>query len=137
LIPPAQRGVGPSHLARRRWFAHALLASAVVLGLALAIHPPTQQSFYPQCPIHQYLGLECPGCGATRALAALLHGHLAEALRLNALFVLLLPFALAAGLNLYRRALRERIFRWPQPDPRALYATLAIAALFTIARNLH
>jgi len=99
------------------------------------VYPPGQSSFYPACPIHQYLHIDCPGCGATRALAALLRGRVAEAMRLNALFVVLLPFALAGGVECYRRAMRAGAFRWPQPRAPAVYATLAAAALFTIARN--
>jgi hypothetical protein len=119
--------------ARRRTLAHALLAAALLLCALLAILPA---SFFPPCPIHQFLGIDCPGCGATRALAALLHAHLRAALQLNALFVLLLPFALAGAFESYRRAIRPGPFRWPQPTAPALYATLAAAALFTIVRNV-
>ena len=97
---------------------------------------PRHSSIYPACPIREFLGIDCPGCGATRALAALLRGHFAEALRLNALFVLLLPAALAVAAETYRRAIRPGTFRWPNPPAAALYATLATAAVFTIARNL-
>jgi hypothetical protein len=69
-------------------------------------------------------------------LSALLHGHLAEALRLNALFVLLLPLGFATALQCYLRALRPGEFRWPAPPPQALYATFAATAIFTIARNV-
>jgi hypothetical protein len=117
----------------RRTLAHALLAAALLLCAALAILPA---SFFPPCPIHEYLGSLCPGCGATRALTALLHGHLRAALQQNALFVLLLPFALAIAIESYRRAIRPGPFRWPQPPAPALYATLAATAIFTIARNL-
>ncbi len=123
-------------LRRHRCLAHALLALALLLCGALLLYPPDRAGFYPVCPIHQYLGILCPGCGATRALAALLHGHLIEALRLNALFVLLLPAALAGALESYRRALRPETFRWPQPPATALHAILVAAAIFTVARNL-
>lgn len=93
-------------------------------------------TLYPACPIHQFLGIDCPGCGATRALAALLHGQFAEALRLNALLVLLLPIALAGALETYRRAIRPESFRWPNPPDAAIYATLAVTVIFTVARNL-
>jgi len=121
---------------RRRQTAHALLAAAALLCAALFFYPPTQASFYPTCPIHRIFGIECPGCGATRALAALLHGRLMEAVRLNALFVLLLPYALAAAVECYRRALRAEGVRWPQPPPAAVYAALGAAAVFAVARNL-
>ena len=102
----------------------------------MLIYPPARVSFYPTCPIHQFLGFACPGCGATRALSALLRGHLIDALRLNAFFVLLLPGAVALAAESYRRAIRPGHFRWPQPPAPAIYATLAAAAVFTIARNI-
>jgi hypothetical protein len=91
---------------------------------------------YPKCPIHEYLRIDCPGCGATRALAALLHGHLLDAVRLNALFVLLLPFAIGVAFDCYRRAIRVGEFHWPAIPRPAIYAGLAVAATFMIARNL-
>jgi hypothetical protein len=114
------------------------MALAVVLAVCvvLLVCPPGRMSFYPACPIHQFLGIDCPGCGATRALAALLRGHLMEALRFNALFVLLLPAALAGAIESYRRALRPGQFRWPHLPTPALYATIAAAVIFTVARNV-
>ncbi len=65
---------------RRSRLAAILRTAAPVAALLVAValllrFPPAQYAFYPQCPIHHSLGLLCPGCGATRALAALLHGH--------------------------------------------------------------
>jgi Protein of unknown function (DUF2752) len=102
----------------------------------LLLFPPAQYSFYPQCPIHELLHLQCPGCGATRALAALLRGHLAEAVRLNALVTLLLPIAAAYGVAYYRRFLQHKAIRPPQPPPAAIYAALALTVVFTVIRNL-
>ncbi len=102
----------------------------------LSLFPPAQNSFYPQCPIHEYLHLQCPGCGATRALAALLHGHLAEAMHFNALATLLLPFVAVYGILCYRRFLQHKTHRWPQPSSTVIYAGLAVAAVFTVIRNL-
>src|ERR1019366_9719004 len=99
--------------------------AVLLLCPARLLYPPPRPSLYPACPIRQYLGIHCPGCGATRALAALLHGRFMEAMRLNALFVLLLPVALAGAIESYRRAIRPERFRWPQPPAAALYATLA------------
>jgi hypothetical protein len=132
----AQRDAGTKSLRHRRTLAHTLLAAALLAVALLWACPPASASFYPTCPIHQYLHLDCPGCGSTRALSALLHGHLRAALRFNALFVLLLPFALAFAAESYRRAIRPGIFRWPQPPAAAIYTTLAAAALFTVLRNL-
>jgi Protein of unknown function (DUF2752) len=111
-------------------------AIIALVATILLLFPPENYSFYPRCPIHEYLHLQCPGCGATRALAALLHGHLAEAMHLNALVTPLLPFAAAYCILCYYRLFLNKPQRWPQPPPAAIYSTLAIAAVFTILRNL-
>jgi hypothetical protein len=103
-----------------------LVAAAGVLLL----FPPAQYSFYPQCPIHQYLGILCPGCGTTRALAALLHGDIGEALRLNPLTTVAIPLAF-----LWRLFSRKPL-RLLQPSPVATCLMFAAVAAFTLARNL-
>ncbi len=121
---------------RRRFVAHAVLGCALLACATLFFAPPALGRFYPLCPFHENFGVLCPGCGATRALAALLHGRVADAIRLNALFVLLLPFALFLAIWSYARALRAGEFRWPQLPATAIYATLMAATVFTIARNV-
>jgi len=111
----------------------AMIALAAILLLRF---PPAQYSFYPRCPIYEMFHLQCPGCGATRAIAAVLHGHFIEAMSLNALITLLLPFAAAYGILCYYRLLQRKDLRWPQPPPAVLYAALAMAAIFTVIRNL-
>ena len=39
----------------------------------------------PPCVLYQYLGIYCPGCGGTRAVWALLHGHILKSLWLHPL----------------------------------------------------
>jgi hypothetical protein len=108
---------------------------AVAAGLLLRF-PPAQSEFYPRCPIYSAFHLECPGCGGTRALAALLHGHAGEAFHWNALITLMLPFALGYGIVCYWRILRGGVFLWPQLPRAAIYATTAATVVFAILRNL-
>ena len=113
----------------------AILLAITALAAVLFYFPPDRYSFYPRCPIYTYLHLQCPGCGTTRALAALLHGHFIEALHLNPLTTLLLPIVLLyAARSLWRQ--RSQPIRWPQPPAYAVYALLVISAIFTAARNL-
>ncbi len=112
-----------------------VLAAALTAAILLRF-PPSHYSFYPRCPIHETFGLLCPGCGATRALAALLHGNLREAIRLNLFATAFMPVATAYGLAFYMRFLRRQSLRLPQPPTPALYATLVAGIAFTIARNL-
>jgi hypothetical protein len=69
----------------KRW----RIASAAVLAVAgawvLYHYPPATSTFYPHCAFHDLTGLDCPGCGTTRALYQLLHGNVGAAFRLNAM----------------------------------------------------
>ena len=128
------------HAVRRR-IANTLLAAlpATIIALATMIvlrFPPAQHGFYPRCPVHELLRLQCPGCGATRAVAALLHGRVTEAMNLNALVTLLLPFAAGYGIFCYCRLLQRKTICWPQLPPAILYSALIMGAVFTVIRNL-
>jgi uncharacterized membrane protein YhdT len=46
------------------------------------------------CPVHTITGLQCAGCGMTRAAHELLHGHIEQALHFNVLSVVVLPLVL-------------------------------------------
>ena len=69
------------------------LGVLLVLGAAacivLLLIPPGSpySKWLPKCMFHQLTGLYCPGCGATRALSALLHGDLKSSLHNNALLI--------------------------------------------------
>jgi hypothetical protein len=112
------------------------LAIVTFAATVLLLFPPAQYSFYPQCPIFEYLHLECPGCGTTRALAALLHGRLVEAFHFNALVILWLPVAAAYAILGYCRFLQRRPLRLPQMPSIATYVACVVIVLFTIVRNL-
>ena len=56
-----------------------LAASAYVLYT----FDPSISRFYPPCAFRALTGLQCPGCGSTRALHQLLHGNVAVAFRMN------------------------------------------------------
>jgi hypothetical protein len=101
------------------------------VAASLYVAPPGRVSFYPRCLFHEATGLFCPGCGATRALAALLHGHITEALHLNLLIVMLVPVATLYLVFALRRA------EWPRIPVPVSSALLAVAFLFTILRNIH
>jgi hypothetical protein len=109
-----------------------------VAGLALVYTvDPSEVSFYPPCMLHRLTGWHCPGCGATRALHALLHGDLPQALAFNPVFVFLMPimgFALAwRGLEKWRgRAPRTR----PLLPGGVILALAALLVAFGLLRNL-
>ncbi|HSE32689.1 MAG TPA: DUF2752 domain-containing protein [Pyrinomonadaceae bacterium] len=67
------------------WFA-ALSASVYAF-----VFEPGKSGFFPACMFRTITGLACPGCGSTRALHQLLHGHVGKAFALNPLLVIALP----------------------------------------------
>lgn len=87
----------------------ALVATMTVAGVALLwrVDPNQPGSGLPPCPIHAYTGLFCPGCGATRAMHALVHGDVLQAMAMNPVFTLALP--------LLSLLLLDQIARLPQP----------------------
>ena len=88
-----------------------LAASSAVVLLALAAIPMDALSGFPSvCPFKRFLGIECYGCGMTRALSASLHGHLRTALAYNrgVLFALpLLAFIALLPAGVARRGSRN------------------------------
>ena len=70
---------------------YALAAVAICLCLFLYFSLDPARTPFPRCPFKMLTGLSCPGCGSQRALHQLLHFHVLEALRYNALFVFALP----------------------------------------------
>ena len=111
------------------------LAAAAVAGAAtLYRFPPQEYSFYPRCPFFALTHHYCPGCGATRALSGLLHGHLSAALHFNAAVTLLFPLALACFASIYWTALRQNRMEWPQLPTWTWKFALASTAVFGIVR---
>jgi hypothetical protein len=122
-----------------RWqIAVGACACAAASAYVYAVDPA--HGGYPRCLLYQTTGLYCAGCGATRAVHALLHGRVLEALHDNALFVTLLPVTMAMAALFAARAWRED--RWPPvhvPQRTILsrgLGLLALALLFMALRNL-
>lgn len=101
--------------------------------LALYRFNPVTSRFYPQCLLHSFTGLHCPGCGALRAAHALLHGHFRAAVAFNPLFVLLAP--IGAGFCLVNR-LRDKNWTASRIAPGLIWGLFAIIVLYAIARNI-
>jgi hypothetical protein len=114
---------------------HAMACASLAGTVILYQFPPEQYDFYPQCPVFRYLHVYCPGCGATRALAALLHGRIAEALHYNALVVMLVPVLLSYFAVAHWNARGDKAFTWPRVPAIALAALLVVSAAFGVLRN--
>lgn len=112
-----------------------ILAGAVLLGLLWWFDPA--EANLPLCSFHAITGLDCPGCGATRATHELLHGRFLAALHYNALWVLSLPLVaylavselrVSSGRTSLPGDLARRTWFW--------MLVVAIAIAFSVLRNL-
>jgi hypothetical protein len=120
----------------RRWLANLAAFAVAAAACVLLRFPPAGSRFYPRCPVFFWLHLYCPGCGATRALAALLHGRLNEAMHWNAMVVIFFPFAAVFLALTYWRAMRATTFLWPTISDSLLKLSLVLVAIFTVVKNL-
>ena len=77
------------------------MASPIVaLGLAVVYkNDPSKTALYPPCPFNYLTGLQCPGCGGTRALHALLHGDIAGAFAFNPMLFVVIATAVVVAVR--------------------------------------
>ena len=110
--------------------------SVLAAGAAyLFVFEPGKTGFFPICLFRFFTGFTCPGCGTTRALHAILHGHFLTAFMLNPLFLLAIPFILFAFLRYTLIVMRGGV-----PPPNSLpapyiYALFFVVLSFWIFRN--
>ena len=115
----------------------AVLLAALAAGIAAMVFffNPSAHKFYPVCQFHRLTGLNCPGCGATRALYALLHGNFSTALRDNALLVGAVLLLAVRGGWFAAKKYSGRPAGELLPA-KLLWPLLAAILLFTVLRNL-
>ena len=114
-----------------------LFAVLAVLLLGLLWWFDPAETNVPLCTFHVLTGLDCPGCGATRATHELLHGRLLAALHYNALWIFSLPLTVYLVISEVRILAHRR----PLPGnlPRRAWFWLAVATaaiVFFVVRNL-
>lgn len=107
-----------------------LLGLGAVGAWVLYTFPPTAYAFYPQCPVRLLTGLECPGCGTTRALHHLLHGRVDEAFRLNPMLFVLVAVALCALPSILRGRSPQFLMK-----PWFAWASFVVLAGYWVVRN--
>lgn len=117
-----------------------ILGISLVVVTLIAVYynfNPEMYNFFPECPFHKYLHLDCPGCGSQRAIHALLHGNIMTALDYNVLLVLSIPvllvhFSLKTYSYFSHKNLELKFWYSPQ-TPKIIFVVVLV---FWIARNL-
>ncbi|SDG42741.1 Protein of unknown function [Lentzea fradiae] len=111
-----------------------LAAGAAGAALLLVVDPTKPGNLLPKCPFNWLTGLDCPGCGATRMVHALLHGDIAGAFHYNAV---LLTLGVPLAVWLFARWTRDKWTGERRSVPKAVgVAVLAVAVVWGVGRNL-
>lgn len=114
------------------------LAGATVAGCAYLalVDPNPKGALYPGCPFRALTGFDCPGCGITRALHALLTGNPLRAFDHNAL---VMTIVVITAVWLAVNAVRRRMARPPlrvELTTRMAWGLGAVVVAFWLLRNL-
>ena len=123
-----------------RWPLMILMVVVVLLGLTYSyfVDPIRSSEATLPCFTYTYMGIYCPGCGDTRALHALLHGHILQAFDYNLLFpfiVVILGWYYLVGLTTL--FFRKRVMWIPEKMPAAVpIVFMIVVVLFMVLRNI-
>jgi hypothetical protein len=112
-----------------------VLALAAPVVALVALVDPNEPGHYPTCPFLLFTGLFCPGCGALRAVHALAHGRVDEALGLNPLVVVASLWLVVEWAGWVTRRLTGRP-RTTMAPAWVLWCVLATIVAFGVLRNL-
>jgi len=86
------------------------------------------------CPFKALTGYNCPGCGMSRCVHALMHGNVTGALHYNAFLFVLVPVLLWAWFAWFRADRDGKPL--PSPNLKVLGALLVVMLLFGVLRNV-
>ena len=93
------------------------------------------QGVYP-CLFHVVTGAYCPGCGGTRAFLALLHGRVADSIRLNPL-VLYMAVSIPSFLLYQFYCIQKKKAPRPVVWMTALFIGIAVLAVNFFVKNYY
>jgi hypothetical protein len=123
-----------SGLTRRHWLL--LLGAAALLAALCFFVFLSKKGIGIPCLFYRLTGLQCPGCGNSRAALALLQLDLPTALRYNLLFPLEFLYLGWVVLHCCRSYLRGGSFTYKSPAVWLDIALLAVIMLWWLIRNL-
>ena len=114
------------------------IAGGVALAgcIAVGVIDPNTTQILPACTFKATTGLDCPGCGMTRGLHALLNGDVLRALSHNILLVVILATSVVwFGWNAIARRTGRRVLHFEFNRNAWIAIGLAVVA-FWVLRNL-
>ena len=129
------RGAGSGPRIRRCSGPAAAVAAAAATLVVVVVVDPGEAGHYPTCPLLYTTGLFCPGCGTLRALHALAHLDIADAVGLNVLTVAAVPLLAWSWWTWLRRRWSD-LPRRSLASPWRLWSLVVVVLAFSVLRNL-
>ena len=124
-----------SELATRRLVLASIWVTSIALAIYAFVFEPGKTGFFPGCMFRALTGFTCPGCGSTRALHQLLHGHVGDAFVLNPLLLIALPIFLFVLMRHTSWAIRGATPEGNRLPASVIYAIFFALLSFWVIRN--
>lgn len=87
-----------------------------------------------KCPIHEYLGIWCAGCGGTRMIFSFIHLDFYQAFRWNSLmFIYLILLIIYIIVNIFVYIKRKEII---VPKMKVFMFLIILLVIFMVIRNI-
>lgn len=117
-----------------------LIFISVLVGLSLIwlffSYNPLETQWFPKCPLYTVTSFYCPGCGSQRALHAILHGDIVNAIGHNVLILLLFAIITYEGIvRLFNHYSIKPIKNWLHSS-KITFSILMVVLLFWVFRNI-
>jgi hypothetical protein len=112
------------------------VAGAAWIATAAVVYRPQGSVLPIACPFHELTGLDCPGCGSTRALGALARLDLASAFDHNLLVPVALVAVVVSWVLWVRSAWTGRVAPALVRGPTAIIGIGIAVTAFAVVRNV-
>lgn len=111
------------------------VAAVAVCVVLAVVDPEDRAGWTPRCPFRLATGLDCPGCGGTRALTALVRGEPLLAADHNVVTLALLPVLAYGWVGWLAHRLGWRRTR-PELPTWSAWPIAVVLGAFMVVRNL-
>lgn len=112
-----------------------LITLIVVIALVFVARYVSENVTLPPCLTYQLFGINCPGCGMTRSVTALVHGDILLSLRQNALVIIGIIIALIIYVRILVKYFIKPIKVFNLKN-RTIYIMLILVGVYSVLRNI-
>lgn len=119
----------------RKWIIVLIVIIVAIIYLKLN---PASSKWFPVCLFKVVTGYDCPGCGSQRMIHHLLNLQFKEALKANALLLVLIPYIIAGLIFDFIRHRKSYTGNTPGAlffGKTAIIILIIVVIVFTIIRN--